>query len=120
MTTVVEGQDVAVRDLSGYAYSFVLVKALPLHQAERREFRTKHVRASLWPGFHETVEFDLERKELERQTLYLYLYEMNRWTQQEGVGQISLQLAGLGLDIGKEHTLKAKLKPYNPLVRETI
>ncbi len=116
LTTVIEGDEIPVRDLSGYAYSYVVAKALPLHEHTMEEYKTKLVRAGFWPNFNDTVQFQVDRNHLDRQRLYLYVYEMNRWTKQDGIGQIIVDLHDLGLDLGKEHIIKRNLKSYNPLI----
>ena len=116
LITVMEAEDVPVRDMSGYAYSYVVAKCLPLHEHMTEEYKTKLVRAGFWPQFNDTMEFQIDAPDLESQTLYLYLYEMNRWTKQEGIGQLTVLLDGLSFGIGKEHVIKRKLKPYDPLI----
>ena len=116
MVTVVEAEDVPVRDLSGYAYSFVVVKALPFLEQSTHEYKTKLVRAGFWPNYGDTLSFVIPPEDLEKQILYLYLYEMNRWTKQDGIGQVAVGLDGLHLFTGKEQILKRKLKPYDPLI----
>ncbi|XP_065052690.1 synaptotagmin-1-like isoform X2 [Rhopilema esculentum] len=115
MVTVMEAEDIPVRDLSGYAYSFVVAKVMNLHKSLQVDYKTKLVRAGFWPTFNDTIEIKVESHELEGQTLNLYLYEMNRWTKQDGIGQVCIALSGLGLLLGKEHVIKRKLKPYDPL-----
>lgn len=115
MVTIMEAEDIPVHDLSGYAYSFVIAKALPCHGESNVEHKTRLVRAGFWPSFNDTIEFLVRKDELEQQTLTLYLFEMNRWTKQDGIGQLSMSLNGLGLLIGKEHVIKRRLSVYNPL-----
>ena len=115
MVTIMEAEDIPVHDLSGYAYSFVVAKALPCHEKSNVEHKTKLVRAGFWPSFNDTIEFLVQKDDLEQQTLTLYLFEMNRWTKQDGIGQLSMSLNGLGLLIGKEHVIKRRLSVYNPL-----
>ena len=115
MVTIMEAEDIPVHDLSGYAYSFVVAKALPCHEKSNVEHKTKLVRAGFWPSFNDTIEFLVQKDDLEQQTLSLYLFEMNRWTKQDGIGQLSISLNGLGLLIGKEHVIRRRLSVYNPL-----
>ena len=118
LVTIMGAEDIPVRDLSGYAYSFVVAKAkktfLELNNPQL-EFKTKLVRAGFWPTFNDTIELKVTREALESEVLDLYLYEMNRWTKHDGIGQISIELGNLGLLIGKEHVIKRRLKPYDPL-----
>ena len=54
----------------------------------------------------------------ETQVLYLYQYELNRWSKQDGIGQLVYEIKKTDLlkeKIG-EVTLKKKLKPYDPLL----
>ena len=115
MVTVMEAEDIPVRDLSGYAYSFVVAKAKKTHEESKVEYKTKLVRAGFWPTFNDTIEFIVKRDVLDDEVLDLYLYELNRWTKHDGIGQMSVELGNLGLSIGKEHVIKKRLKPYNPL-----
>ena len=116
MVTIMEAEDIPVRDLSGYAYSFVVAKAKKSHEYEtEREYKTKLVRAGFWPTFNDTIEFIVKRDVLDDEVLDLYLYELNRWTKHDGIGQVSVELGNLGLSVGKEHVIKKKLKPYDPL-----
>ena len=117
MVTIMEAEDIPVRDLSGYAYSFVVAKAKKTHEEQmpQVEYKTKLVRAGFWPTFNDTIEFTVKREVLDEEVLDLYLYEMNRWTKHDGIGQVTLELGNLGLQLGKEHVIKRKLKPYDPL-----
>lgn len=112
-----EAEDIPVRDLSGYAYSYVVAKPKKTHAAlsHPTEYKTKLVRAGFWPTFNETLELEVNAEDIEHEVLDLYLYEMNRWTKHDGIGQISIELGHLGLVVGKEHVIKRKLKPYDPL-----
>ena len=119
MVTIIEAEDIPVRDLSGYAYSFVVAKGKKTEEKHKGkgvqvEYKTKLVRAGFWPTFNDTIEFVVEREDLDNEVLDLYLYEMNRWTKHDGIGQVSIELKNLDLSIGKEHILKRKLKPYDP------
>eukprot|EP00794_Sanderia_malayensis_P003677 gene3677-4194_t len=116
LTRIIEAEDLPVRDLSGYAYSYVSAKCLPLHQHEKVEYKTKLVRAGFWPSYNDTIKFKLNRDDLAHQQLFLYVCEMNRWTKQEGIGQVIVPLHNWKLDIGEEPILKRKLKTYNPLI----
>jgi len=120
MVTIIEAEDVPVRDLSGYAYSYVVARGKKTESNQKSkgievEYKTKLVRAGFWPTFNDTIEFVVEREDLDDEVLDLYLYEMNRWTKHDGIGQVSIELKNLDLSIGKEHILKRKLKPYDPL-----
>ena len=118
MVKVVESEDIPVRDLSGYAYSFVVVKVLPLHEHVETEYKTKLVRAGFWPKFGEVFPFVIDKEELNEQVLYLYQYELNRWSQQDGIGQIAFEVKDADLLKEKvtEVNLKKKLRPYDPLI----
>ena len=118
MVKVLESEDVPVRDLSGYAYSFVVVKILPLHEYVETEYKTKLVRAGFWPTFGEVFPFVVDKEELNEQVLYLYQYELNRWSQQDGIGQVAYEVKDADLLKEKvtEVSLKKKLRPYDPLI----
>ena len=50
--------------------------------------------------------------------LYLYQYELNRWSKQDGIGQLTYEIKKTDLAKEKvgEVTLKKKLRPYDPLL----
>ncbi|XP_057294194.1 synaptotagmin-2-like [Hydractinia symbiolongicarpus] len=118
MVKVLETTDVPVRDLSGYAYAFVVVKLLPHHEHEEAEYKTKMVRAGFWPAFGDMFSFVIEKEDLKEQVLYLYQYELNRWSKQDGIGQIAYEVKDGNLLSEKvgEIEVTRKLRPYNPLL----
>ena len=118
LVKIVESEDIPVHDLSGYAYAFVVAKILPLHKDEETEFKTKPVRAGFWPAFGDVLSFVIEKDDLNDQVLYLYQYELNRWSKHDGIGQIAYELKSAGLLKEKtgEVELKKKLRPYDPLI----
>ena len=120
MTTILHAEDVPVSDLSGYAYLYVTAKCLPLHQFQLKDFQTKPVHARFCPTFNETITFPVGNNDLNKQTLCLYLYEMNRWTRKEGKAHLALDLEGLDLDLGEEHVLRRQLTPYVAFVSSLL
>jgi len=115
---IVESENIPVHDISGYAYAFVVAKILPFHQDEETEYKTKPVRAGFWPAYGDLLSFVIEKDELNDQVLYLYQYELNRWSKHDGIGQIAYELKNAGLLKEKtgEVELKQKLRPYDPLI----
>jgi len=117
MVTIMEAEDIPVRDLSGYAYSFVVAKAKNTFKKNniQKEYKTKLVRAGFWPSFNDTIEIEIEKEDLDDEVLDLYLCETNQWTKRVGIGQISIEIGKLDLCTKEEQILRKKLKPYNPL-----
>lgn len=115
---ILETENTPVRDLSGYAYSFVVVKLMPLHEHVDAEYKTKLVRAGFWPAFGDVFSFVIDKEELKEQILYLYQYELNRWSKQDGIGQIAFELKDTDLLKEKvsEVEFKKRLRPYDPLI----
>ena len=115
---VIEAEDIPVRDLSGYAYSFVVVKILPYHEFTQTEYKTNFVRAGFWPAYGDVFNFVIDKDGLKNQVLYFYLFEMNRWSKQDGIGQATFELKDY--DLFKERPgdieLKKKMRPYDPLL----
>lgn len=115
---IVESENIPVHDISGYAYAFVVAKILPLHKEEEVEHKTKPVRAGFWPAFGDLLDFDIEKDVLNEQVLYLYQYELNRWSKHDGIGQVAYELKDASLLKEKvgEVEVKKKLRPYDPLI----
>lgn len=115
---VKESEDIPVRDLSGYAYSFVLVKIMPLHEYEENVFKTNFVRGGFYPAYDDAFHFSIPKDGYNEQVLYLYQYELNRWSKQDGIGQITFELkkADLLKEKSGELVFKRKLRPYDPLI----
>ena len=113
---VTEAEDLPVRDLSGYAYSYVKAKLLPLHQHLEEEYKSTLVRAGFWPQYAHTFSIVVESDDLNDQVLYLYVYELNRWSKSDGIGQIAIELDDFNLKNGIEVPLTKKLRPYDPLI----
>jgi len=115
---ILETENTPVRDLSGYAYSFVVVKLMPLHEHVDSEYKTKLVRAGFWPAFGDVFSFVIDKEDLKEQILYLYQYELNRWSKQDGIGMIAFELKDTDLLKEKvsEVEFKKRLRPYDPLI----
>ena len=115
---VKESEDIPVRDLSGYAYSFVLVKIMPLHEYVESEFKTNFVRGGFYPAYGDAFHFSIPKDVYNEQVLYLYQYELNRWSKKDGIGQITFELkkADLLKEKSGELAYKRKLRPYDPLL----
>lgn len=115
---VIEAEDVPVRDLSGYAYSFVVVRVMPFHEHEEAEYKTNFVRAGFWPSYGDAFNFVIDKDALKSQMLYFYLYELNRWSKQDGIGQASFELKDYDLlrERPGDIEIKKKLRPYDPLL----
>ena len=114
---ILETANVPVRDISGYAYAFVVVKLMPLHENEETEYKTRLVRATFWPSFGDLFTFIVKKDELNSQVLYLYQYELNRWSKHDGVGMCTLDLKNINLTKDKgEEEFSRRLRQYDPLV----
>ena len=115
---VIESEDIPVHDLSGYAYSFVVAKLLPLHRDETAEYKTALVRVSFRPAFGDVLSFVVEKDDINDQILYLYQFELNRWSKHDGIGQVVFPLKTAKLKDPKtgEVEMKKKLLPYDPLI----
>ena len=115
---VKESEDIPVRDLSGYAYSYVVVKVLPLHEHDENVYKTNFVRGGYYPAYGDAFNFQVPKEGLGEQVLYLYQYELNRWSKQDGIGQLMFEVKKANLLQEKvgEVTFKRKLRPYDPLL----
>jgi len=116
LVKVIEGEDIPVRDLSGYAYSYVICKITPLHDEVTEDYKSTLVRAGFWPQYAHSFSFVIEPEVINKQDLYLYVYELNRWSKKDGIGQLVLDLKDYNLKTGLEVELNKKLKPYDPLI----
>ena len=115
---VIESEDIPVRDLSGYAYSFIVIKLMPFHEHEETVYKTNFVRAGFWPAFGDSFNFIIDKDALKMQVLYIYQYELNRWSKQDGIGQATFELKDYDLLREKQEDIeiKKKLRPYDPLI----
>ncbi|XP_066924500.1 synaptotagmin-2-like isoform X2 [Clytia hemisphaerica] len=115
---VKESEDIPVRDLSGYAYSYVVIKVLPLHEHDENVYKTNFVRGGYYPAYGDSFNFQVPKEGLSEQVIYLYQYELNRWSKQDGIGQLTYEIKRADLLKEKvgEVTLTKKLKPYDPLL----
>ena len=66
-----ESEDIPVRDLSGYAYSYVVLKMLPLHEHDENEHKTNFVRGGFYPAYGDAFHFSVPRLGLSEQVNYL-------------------------------------------------
>ncbi|XP_002161895.1 synaptotagmin-2 isoform X1 [Hydra vulgaris] len=114
---VIETSNVPVRDISGYAYAFVVIKLMPFHENEETEYKTRLVRATFWPAFGDLFTFIIKKEELSSQVLYFYQYELNRWSKHDGVGICTFDLKSVNFTKEKgEEQFSRKLRQFDPLI----
>uniref|UniRef100_UPI00358F7D97 synaptotagmin-2-like n=1 Tax=Myxine glutinosa TaxID=7769 RepID=UPI00358F7D97 len=89
---VLKGEDLASNDFGGSSDPYVKVMLLP---NTKQKFETKVYRKSRSPQFNETFYFEVSAEELPERTLLLSLYDFNRFSKHELVGEVRVPFAEL-------------------------
>ena len=57
--------------MSGYAYSYVILKMLPLHEHDENVYKTNFVRGGFYPAYGDAFHFTVPRLGLSEQVLII-------------------------------------------------
>ncbi|CAD5221182.1 unnamed protein product [Bursaphelenchus xylophilus] len=87
--TILECRDLPAMDRNGMSDPYVKLTLIP---DRKPKFETKIKRNSLNPVFNETFLFSLNFNELQRKTLQIVVYDFDRLSKDDRIGQISIPL----------------------------
>uniref|UniRef100_A0A914WPV8 C2 domain-containing protein n=1 Tax=Plectus sambesii TaxID=2011161 RepID=A0A914WPV8_9BILA len=95
--TVVEGKEFPAMDRNGMSDPYVKLYILP---ERKQKFETKIKRKNLNPVYNETFLFNIPFNELHSKTLMLIVYDFDRLSKDDRIGQLTLPLDSV--DFGGE------------------
>ncbi|VDK53040.1 unnamed protein product [Anisakis simplex] len=87
--TVIEGKDLPAMDRNGMSDPYVKLVILP---EGKQKFETKIKRNNLNPVFDETFAFSIAYGELQTKTLQLIVFDFDRLSKDDRIGQLSIPL----------------------------
>lgn len=93
--SVLEAKDLAVMDLNGYSDPYVRVYLMP--DCKRKYEKTRVHKKTLNPIFNETFTFQVSYGELMSKTLVLAVYDFDRFSKHDEIGQISIPIGSIDL-----------------------
>ncbi|VDK36127.1 unnamed protein product [Taenia asiatica] len=91
---IIQARDLPAMDMCGTSDPYVKVFLLP---NKKRKFETKVHRKTLNPVFNETFVFKLPYAEISGTTLVLYVYDFDRFSKHDQIGQIKISLGSIDL-----------------------
>lgn len=105
---LLEGRDLAAMDLCGSSDPYVKVFLLP----DKRHYeKTKVHKKTLNPQFNETFQFQIGYADLINRTLLLMVYDHDRFSRHDTIGQATIPMDSLDLSVTREEW--RDLKPHN-------
>merc|ERR1712062_556796 len=106
---VIQAADLAAMDMNGTSDPYVKVYLLP---DKKKKFETKVHRKTLNPIFNETFNFkDVPYNEIGGKTLVLALYDFDRFSKHDMIGQIHVPMNSI--DLGQIYETWRDLEPAN-------
>lgn len=87
--TIIEGKDLPAMDRNGMSDPYVKLCILP---EGKQKFETKIQRNNLNPQFNETFAFNIAFNELHSKTLQFIVFDFDRLSKDDRIGQLSLPL----------------------------
>lgn len=92
--TVVKAEKLPAMDLNGYSDPYVKVYLTP---EKRNLYKTRIHRKSLNPTFNETFQFRISYASLMSQTLIMAVYDYDRFSKHDEIGQVALPISSIDL-----------------------
>lgn len=105
---VMQAADLAAMDMGGTSDPYVKVYLLP---DKKKKFETKVHRKTLNPVFNETFNFKVPYNEIGGKTLVLALYDFDRFSKHDMIGQIHVPMNSI--DLGQVYEDWRDLEPAN-------
>lgn len=105
---VMQAADLAAMDMGGTSDPYVKVYLLP---DKKKKFETKVHRKTLNPVFQETFNFKVPYNEIGGKTLVLALYDFDRFSKHDMIGQIHVPMNSI--DLGQVYEDWRDLEPAN-------
>ena len=99
-------------DNRGSTDAYVEISLLPLTQKPEK---TKPVKNSSNPVFNHSVNYEIRQADLMNQTLYLQVFDWDRFSKNDPIGEVKLQLGYLDLSSILKET--RALMPYSGKVK---
>lgn len=93
--TIMEAKDLAIMDLNGYSDPYVRVYLIP--DSGRKTEKTRVHKKTLNPVFNEKFTYQISYGELMSKTLVLAVYDFDRFSKHDEIGQISIPIGSLDL-----------------------
>ncbi|XP_064172184.1 synaptotagmin Va [Anguilla rostrata] len=91
---ILQAQDLAAMDMGGTSDPYVKVYMLP---DKKKKFETKIQRKNLCPVFNETFTFKIPYAELGGQTLVLQVYDFDRFSKHDVIGEVKIPMNSVDL-----------------------
>ncbi|KAG7459837.1 hypothetical protein MATL_G00214930 [Megalops atlanticus] len=91
---ILQAQDLAAMDMGGTSDPYVKVYMLP---DKKKKYETKVQRKNLCPVFNETFTFKIPYSELGGQTLVMQVYDFDRFSKHDVIGEIKIPMNTLDL-----------------------
>ncbi|XP_061079353.1 synaptotagmin Va [Conger conger] len=91
---ILQAQDLAAMDMGGTSDPYVKVYMLP---EKKKKFETKIQRKNLCPVFNETFTFKIPYAELGGQTLVLQVFDFDRFSKHDVIGQVKIPMSSVDL-----------------------
>ncbi|KAL5104215.1 Synaptotagmin-1 [Taenia crassiceps] len=91
---IIQARDLPAMDMCGTSDPYVKVFLLP---NKKKKFETKVHRKTLNPVFNETFVFKLPYAEISGTTLVLYVYDFDRFSKHDQIGQLKIPLGSIDL-----------------------
>lgn len=101
--TIFEARNLPQMDLCGSSDPYVKVCLKPDDDRTRNLFKTKVHKRNLNPTFNETFELQVTYAELNTKTLVMSVYDYDRFSRHDEIGQVSLPISSLDLSQTQEH-----------------
>lgn len=105
---ILRAENLPVMDLCGSSDPYVKVYLLPEAEAQSRGQKTKVHKNTLNPVFNETFHFNLTYAELTSKTLVLAVYDYDRFSKHDEIGQLSIPINSV--DLSQTHEQWSDLK----------
>ncbi|CAI8048698.1 Synaptotagmin-like protein 5 [Geodia barretti] len=107
-------RDLAAADSNGFSDPYVKTYLLPDHSKSSKR-KTGVQRKTLTPVFNETLEYSVSESELSSRTVWLSVWDWDRFGRNQFLGEVRLPLASLDLGSDTElwYPLLDKDQPYN-------
>ncbi|XP_076311214.1 synaptotagmin-1-like isoform X2 [Tachypleus tridentatus] len=92
--TVIQAEDLPGMDLSGTSDPYVKIYLLP---DKKKKYETKVHRKTLNPVFNETFNFKIPYSEITTKTLVFAVFDFDRFSKHDQIGEIKLSLSSVDL-----------------------
>ena len=107
---IIRGENFPLISSSNVSFTYVVVELRPFSQKYEAKAQTRYVRNSVSPLFNDNINYQIQAKDLDNQTLCLSVYDINHLSAHDLIGCVKLEFVGQKIESGLKRFFRERLK----------